>query len=195
MSVLINFKICDNAAECGGIEACPTNALFWKEDEKAIGIDNNLCISCGECQGECPVEAIHVVSDEDEYKRVQKVIEQDKRTSEELFVERYGAMPIDEDAVLTEKDVEDVVKVSGVVLIEQFQNNSIQCLLHSIPAVKILEDISGKYFKCQMDDALEGTFPRILIFKDSKYIGKIEGYYADTQLLELKDMIAKMTER
>ena len=29
MSVLINFKICDNAEECDGVRVCPINALYW----------------------------------------------------------------------------------------------------------------------------------------------------------------------
>ena len=40
MSVLINFKICDNAKECGGIEVCPTGALSWDEENETIKIDN-----------------------------------------------------------------------------------------------------------------------------------------------------------
>ena len=34
MSVLINFKICDNAKECGGISICPTGALKWNEEKE-----------------------------------------------------------------------------------------------------------------------------------------------------------------
>ena len=41
MSVLINFKICDNAKECGGIEVCPTGALSWDEENETIKIDND----------------------------------------------------------------------------------------------------------------------------------------------------------
>ena len=36
MSVLINFKICDNAKECSGVEVCPTEALSWNEKKKNI---------------------------------------------------------------------------------------------------------------------------------------------------------------
>lgn len=34
MAVLVNFKICDNAKECGGIEVCPTGALSWDEENE-----------------------------------------------------------------------------------------------------------------------------------------------------------------
>ena len=36
MPVLINFKICDNAKECGGIEVCPTGALSYDDENKSI---------------------------------------------------------------------------------------------------------------------------------------------------------------
>jgi NAD-dependent dihydropyrimidine dehydrogenase PreA subunit len=39
MAVLVNFKICDNAKECGGIEVCPTGALSWDEENETIKIE------------------------------------------------------------------------------------------------------------------------------------------------------------
>lgn len=44
MSVLVNFKICDNAKECGGILTCPTGALSWDEEKETININNEKCI-------------------------------------------------------------------------------------------------------------------------------------------------------
>ena len=41
MAVLINFKICDNAKECGGIDVCPTGALSWNDVDSKIEIDND----------------------------------------------------------------------------------------------------------------------------------------------------------
>ena len=60
MAVLVNFKICDNAKECGGIAVCPTGALSWNEEKESIEIDNDKCISCGLCEKECPIGAIMV---------------------------------------------------------------------------------------------------------------------------------------
>jgi NAD-dependent dihydropyrimidine dehydrogenase PreA subunit len=62
MSVLINFKICDNSCECGGIKICPNGALFWDTKNNKIGIDNEKCISCGICVKECPIGAIKVAN-------------------------------------------------------------------------------------------------------------------------------------
>ena len=36
MAVLINFKICDNAKECNGIEVCPTGALSWDKKNQNL---------------------------------------------------------------------------------------------------------------------------------------------------------------
>ena len=91
MPVIINYKICDNALECGGPEVCPTGAFTWDEEDQTLKIDNSKCTSCGLCAKECPTEAIIVVKTEDEYEKIKKEIEEDPRTKAELFIERYGA--------------------------------------------------------------------------------------------------------
>ena len=78
MAVLLNYKICDNAAECGGIEICPTGALFWNEANEKIEIDNNLCISCRNCVAECPVGAIQVAATDEEYESIKTDIDNDQ---------------------------------------------------------------------------------------------------------------------
>ena len=55
MSVLINFKICDNAEECNGIAVCPTGTLSWNKKKKRIVVNNKKCISCGKCKKPCEV--------------------------------------------------------------------------------------------------------------------------------------------
>ena len=83
MSVLINFKICDNAKECGGIEVCSTGALSWDDKKETIVIDNTKCISCGLCEKACPIGAITVAKTEEEYEKIKKKIDDDPRTIEE----------------------------------------------------------------------------------------------------------------
>lgn len=53
-SVQINWKMC-KGVECRlCIDACPTNALYWREGE--IGIVCELCIFCVACVGVCIVD-------------------------------------------------------------------------------------------------------------------------------------------
>jgi ferredoxin len=52
--IAINKRICQGV-ECKlCIEACPTNALFWKSGE--VGIVEDLCIYCGACVLSCIVD-------------------------------------------------------------------------------------------------------------------------------------------
>ena len=56
----VNGRITINKRTCKGvecklcIEACPTNALFWKAGE--VGITKELCIYCGACVLNCIVD-------------------------------------------------------------------------------------------------------------------------------------------
>lgn len=53
-SVRINWKTC-RGVECKlCIDACPTNALYWREGE--VGIDGELCVFCVGCVGVCLVD-------------------------------------------------------------------------------------------------------------------------------------------
>lgn len=53
-SITINKRTC-KGVECKlCIEACPTNALFWKAGE--VGITEEICIYCGACVLSCIVD-------------------------------------------------------------------------------------------------------------------------------------------
>lgn len=53
-SITINKKTCQGV-ECKlCVEACPTNALYWKFGE--VGITEELCIYCGACVLSCIVD-------------------------------------------------------------------------------------------------------------------------------------------
>lgn len=196
MAVLVNFKICDNAKECGGIAVCPTGAFAYDDEKESIVIDNDKCISCGLCENECPIGAIRVAKDEEEYNKIKKEIDEDPRSIKDLFVDRYGAAPLSEFFMIDSSSVKEKLSVSDIVIIECYNDDSIQCLIKSIPIKELTSDIEGEvsFYKVEADDALQKEYnieelPTLLVFKKQKLVGKIEGYFEDDKKKELIDKI------
>lgn len=184
MAVYVNFKICDNVSECGGIEVCPIGALTWDEEKETIQIDNEKCISCGKCERECPIGAIRVGKTEEECKKIEKEIEEDKRTTKDLFVDRYGAAPLSEFFMIEESEIDEKVEGKSLVLVECYQNSSIECLLKSIPIKEITKNLPSDtlFYKASFEEEKESRyniqeFPTMLIYQNGKLKGKVEGYF------------------
>jgi len=200
MSVLINFKICDNAQECGGINVCPTGALYWDEESKHIAINNKKCISCGKCVSECPVNAIFVAKNVTEHKKIQQEIDLDDRKRTDLFVDRYGAQPIQVAFLISENDFKkEVLESEKIIAVEFFSEESIMCLLKSIPIKELFKEYLIEYRKMKVSQELIDEYvirelPALLFFKEGKLLGKIEGYFEKSKKEELATKINKILE-
>lgn len=196
MSVLINFKICDNAKECNGIAVCKTGAISWDEQKKTLVIDNSKCTSCGLCEKSCPVGAIKVAKTDEEYQKLKAEIESDPRKISDLFVDRYGASPINPAFIIKEKDFSaEIEQYSRLAVAELFNDESIMCLLRSIPVGELFEGKTMKYGKVKVENESLlkkysiNILPALLFFENGKFLGKIEGDYRMDRKKELLTLI------
>lgn len=182
MPVCVNFKICDNSPECGGIAECSTGALSWDDVNKTIIVDNEKCISCGKCEEACPVGAIKVASSEEEYDKLKQEIDEDPRQIADLYLDRYGAQPILPAFLIKADEFQQSVVASTIPAVaELFEPDSIMCMLRSIPIKDLFAGVNIKYQKVEINDKLRGKYnivnlPALLFFADGKQLGKIEGY-------------------
>lgn len=199
MSVLINFKICDNDKACSGMSVCPMGVFSWNEEKSTLEIDNSKCICCGACEKACMVSAIRVARNEKEYKEIEKEIEDDPRTINDLLVEKYGAKIIDM-AMAAEVDEIDskLSHASRPLIVELYNEESIMCLLKSINVKEIADTFSKdtRYRKIEANDELLKRFdvtelPTLLFFKNGAFVGKIEGYYSTD---EKEEFFSKIKE-
>jgi len=201
MPVLINFKLCDNSKDCSGIEICSTRALCWDEKNKTIRIDNSKCISCGACEKACPVGAIRVAKTAADYSKMKAEIDADTRKVSDLFVDRYGGQPIHPAFCIPQEKFDiQIIQATQLAVVELFNNDSLRCLLKSIPIKEMLK-IDVKYRKIEVkDSSLPKRYgikklPSLLFFKDGKMIGKIEGYYEYEDRGKLKEKINKIISK
>lgn len=198
MSVLVNFKICDNAPECGGAEVCPTGALSFDSEKGTLVIDNDKCISCGKCEKNCPIGAIRVARSTEEYEKIKKEIDEDTRTTKDLFVERYGAAVMLEHTQINFENIENIVHRNEFALVEVNSEDTIECLLKSIPVVDILKDFpdNSMYYKCLVKNDEKKSLglnvvPSLLVYVNGNLKGRVEGYYT---IVEKDELVNKIHE-
>lgn len=153
MPTIINYKICDQAPVCGGVEVCPVGAFYYNKKTKRIEVDNTKCISCGACAKTCPIGAIAVVKTQKEYEELKREIENDPRRAEDLFVDRFGADIINKKCIIKPEKLEEKVLNEKKCLIELFDLDQAKCLLKSIPYHEIVKATDyKKYYRCNVGD-------------------------------------------
>jgi len=201
MKALINFKICDNAPECGGVAVCPTEAMYFDEEKKTIIVDEEKCINCGLCENECPIGAIMVPKSNDEYILFQKYIEEDPRTIEDLFVDRFGAATVSEFFIINKNKFNEKISNEKLTIIELYDSEIAECLLKSIPIKDISKELNEETFFYKIDKEMElieryniQELPVLMFFKNNELLGKIEGYHSIDQFDDLKIKLKNIKE-
>lgn len=205
MPVIINFKICDNCDACNAIPLCPTKAYRYNYEKKTLEIDKDKCIDCGVCATSdktCSVGAIRWSRDLDEFERIKKEIEEDKRTVADLMVDRYGAQPINMPFYCKEENLKKVLKTDKVCFVEFYKEELLECLIKCIPIKEIFKKF-GKdfvYRKVEVtDDEILKKYnitelPALVFFKDEKMLGTINGYYSVDEKDELFEKIKNILD-
>jgi len=199
MSVLVNFKICDNADVCSGIEVCPTGAIYWDEKNSTLAFCNEKCTCCGLCVNACPAGAIIVANNEVEHSEFQKNIDDDPRTIKDLMVERYGASAVDEATMIPVSRAKEIVAKSvSVVAIEVVDDSDTQCLIDSVPIAEIFPDGNCTHFKIDARDEHYADFssaygitdiPTFLLFAKGQLLFKFDGVVQNQVQKERTDFI------
>lgn len=198
MSVIINFKICDNSEDCSGIEACPSGAFRWDPARKTIKIDETKCVKCRLCEKSCPVGAIRVATTQKEETEIRKDIESDPRTVSDLFVDRYGAQPIHSGFVIEEKSFDaQIIRSTKPAVVELYRDDTIECMVKSVPVRELFPKMNIKYRKVNdYNGNLSRAFgvnklPALLFFSKGKMVGKIEGYLPEEKKRQLVTLVKR----
>lgn len=202
MSVFINFKICDNAQECSGVEVCQTKALDWDDVKKSVIIGNKKCISCGMCVDECPAGAIRVAHNDVEEREIKEDYENDPRTLKDLMVERYGASPVNKSTLISIQEATLMLKKkSPLIVVEVIDGEDTPCLINSVPIAEIFGFKKYEYYKVTNGDKLYESFahkysieecPTLLVFMDGAILVRKDGSVENGDYIERTEFIKKI---
>jgi len=201
MPPIINFKICDNSEDCKAIAKCSRGVFGWDKRRKTLTVNHKKCNGCGDCVNFCPVKAIRFGTTEDELKKIEQEIKRDSRTLTELFIDRYGAMPVDDAHVyeLTPDRLKKRINVQRPVIIEFNRKETIACLFKSVPIADIQEQFHpdatyAKFFitKEEMPKYKVTKTPCLRFYYKNDLLGTIDDYFEKDYKYTYLDQIYKL---
>jgi hypothetical protein len=149
----------------------------------------------------CDVKAIRYGATAEEYQKIEREIERDPRTITELFIDRYGAMPVDDAYVfeLTPDRLRKRINVRRPMIIEFNRRETIACLLRSVPIADIQEQFHpdatyAKFFIKESEFEQYGVTktPCLRFYYNNELLGQIDDYFEKDYKYAYLDQIYKM---
>jgi len=202
MPPIINFKICDNTENCSLIKKCPRGVFGWDAKHKTLTVNDRRCHKCvGECVNLCPVKAVSFGATDEDCRRIAGEIERDTRTITELFIDRYGAMPIDDAFVfeLSPENFKKCINVQRPMIIEFNSRDNMACLLKSVPIADIQEqyhpDAAYAKFLIKEDEMKRYGItqtPCLKFYYNNELLGQIDEYFEKDSKYTYLDQIYKI---
>jgi NAD-dependent dihydropyrimidine dehydrogenase PreA subunit len=201
MPPIINFKICDNSEDCNAIHMCKSGVFGWDRKRKTITLNYKKCKECGVCVNYCEVNAIRYCASKEECKKIEAEIEKDPRTITELFIDRYGAMPIDDAYVyeLTPERLKQRINIQRPIIVEFNRRETIHCLFKSVPIADIQEQFHpdatyAKFFikTDEMPKYKVTKTPCLRFYYGNELLGQIDEYFEKDFKYTYLDQVYKL---
>ena len=202
--IIFNYKVCDMSPECGGIEVCPKNAIYYDIKLKKPVWDESKCNFCLQCTlpGTCPVGAILFARDQQQADLINETINKDPRTQDDLWQERYGVEPSinSPKAENITSDPKSIFSQNEIIIIDIWHPEFLECRLHSPLFSKLLLNFPQKFKLYKLNASKYPQyanklnvkdFPSLLIYKNSVLIDSIQGYIKIADIDKINQRLIK----
>lgn len=198
--ILFNYKICDRAPACGGVDVCPHHAIYYDEVQKKPVWDSTKCTFCLKCTlpSSCPVGAIMYVANDDQEKQVIDTINSDPRSQDWLWQDRYGVQPGPNAMIINLDDVnfDQIINSLNNKIIDIWHEDTLDCRLHSPLFSDILKNtnfiaykLDAKKYPHLARKLTVSEFPSLLVFSQAKLIENKVGYLNQNDVNNINQLL------